>query len=120
MVPFHVDQFSTEIYRAMGRVLQNDIALKYRTNAGEHCGLKVWRKLFQDNEGISDQVVDVQFKQFSNPARTKTLDQLAKVLPEWETIATKVEVAGEALGERQRRSALMQLIPSTTEQTIKT
>ena len=120
VVPFHVDQASTEIYRAMGRVLQKDIALKYRTNAGEGCGLEVWRKLFQDNEGMSDQVVDVQFKQFSMPARTKTLDELAKVLPEWETIGIKLEAAGEVLGERQRHSALMQLIPSVIEDTIKT
>ena len=40
-VPFHVPQASAEIYRAMGRVLEPDIGMKYRTNAGEGCGLEV-------------------------------------------------------------------------------
>ena len=92
VVPFHVDQASAEIYRAMGRVLLPEIAIKYRTNSGESCGLEVWRKLVQDNEGMSDQVVDVQFKQFSFPARTKSLGELVKVLPEWETIGIKFKL----------------------------
>jgi hypothetical protein len=57
--------------------------LKYRTNAGEGCGLEVWRKLFIDYEGFSDQVLDIKFNQFQNPARTKDLKELERVLPEW-------------------------------------
>ena len=62
-----VIQASAEIYKAMGRVLVEDVAMKYRMNAGEGCGLEVWRRLFHDNEGFADQVLDLKFNQFKNP-----------------------------------------------------
>ena len=77
-----MEHASAEIFRAMGRVLHRDVAMKYRTNAGEGSGLEVWRKLFQDNEGMSSKVIDLQFKQSTLPTRTKTLEALAKVLSE--------------------------------------
>ena len=117
--PFEVEQASAEIYRTLGRVLPPEIAMKYRTNAGEGCGLEAWRKLFQDNEGISDQVTDVQFKQFTLPARTKSIEELAKILPEWETVGIRLEAAGENISDRQRQSALMQLVPDKLEELIR-
>ena len=119
LYPFEVEQASGEIYRTLGRVLPPEVAMKYRVNAGEGCGLEAWRKLFQDNEGISDQVIDVQFKQFTSPARTKSIEDLAKILPEWETVGTKLEAAGENISDRQRQSALMQLVPEKLEELIK-
>ena len=75
-------------------------------------------KLFQGNEGMSDQVTDVRFKQFTSPARTKTLEDLANMLPAWKTIGVKVEAGGEVISDRMRLSGLMQLIPEKLEDLI--
>ena len=65
-------QASVEIYRTMGRVLNLEAAMKYRMTAGEGCGLEIWRKLYHDSEGFSDQVLDIKSGSTRTPPERRT------------------------------------------------